>query len=62
MEYESTNPSSVSKNPKQPILENLITNFSRERFDYVFLEVNKRSFVFSEPPSMKSICADSKVR
>ena len=34
MEQESTNLSSVSKNPKQPMLENLITNFSRERFDY----------------------------
>ena len=41
MEHESTNPSSFSKNPKQPILENLITNFSQERFDYVFVEVNK---------------------
>ena len=41
MERESTNPSSVNENPKQPILENLITNFSNERFDYVFKEVNK---------------------
>ena len=41
MENESTNPSSFSKNPKQPILENLITNFSQERFDYVLKEANK---------------------
>ena len=41
MERESTNPSSVNENPKQPILENLITNFSNERFEYVFKQVNK---------------------
>ena len=41
MKRQSTNPSSVNENPKQPILENLITNFSNERFDYVFKEVNK---------------------
>ena len=32
MEHESTNPSSFSKNPKQPILEDLITNFSTTLF------------------------------
>ena len=41
MKRQSTNPSSVNENPKQPILDNLITNFSNERFDYVFKEVNK---------------------
>ena len=41
MEQKSTNIDGVSKNPKEPILEDLITNFSQERFDYVFIEVNK---------------------
>ena len=41
MEGESKKLSSVSENPKQPILENLISNFSKEKFDYVFKEVTK---------------------
>ena len=41
MERESTNPDSVNKNPEQYILDNLIKNFSKEKFDCVFKEANK---------------------